>query len=223
MATEKVKRTDDFLSQITVPKPPDAAKPVEPVPPVDPAPVKPVEPAPPVDNPAPAPTIAETPAPVIPPVAADRVPLGETGEIPASNIPQTDQQPPQTDQPKKRGRPLGSKTTPPQFAVDLTDEDKKLLAVAGMTFDLSTGSLTMIFGDEWKPRNAEERQFVVTAIAGYYKERGEIDIPPKLMLAIACLAYCAPRFTAPNTSTKLKFMFAWLKEKIGGIFRRRKP
>lgn len=86
-------------------------------------------------------------------------------------------------------------------------------------FNMSTGVLCNVFGDEWKPRNDEEKTMVVMATAEYLKSKQFQDIPPGLMLAVIVTAYAAPRLRAPTTKNKLQLAWLWMKSKIS----RRKP
>ena len=131
--------------------------------------------------------------------------------------------PPAGDPPKRgRGRPPGSKTgsgsatTPPGLPPGV-DQEKLISGTAGMTFDLSAGALANIFGAEWLPKSPDERNFVVSAIAAYYRETGVKEISPKMMLLIAVASYSAPRLAEPNTRDKLKMFWLWGKNKLSGI------
>ncbi|HEY4799661.1 MAG TPA: hypothetical protein VII99_11335 [Bacteroidia bacterium] len=199
-----------FIDEITVAKPPQ--KTVEtPKPAATPAPVETPKPA-------------ATPAPAVTPT---EVPIGDEKDNETTNgVSGENQNPPPADEPRKRGRPAGSRNAPkpPNIFGALDQFDPKTVAVSEMTFDLCTGSLTMFFGPEWQPRSPEERAMVVAALATYYKEKGEIDIPPKLALVLICAAYAGPRFAVPNTRNKIRLLVTWLKFKISwflGLFKKR--
>lgn len=121
-----------------------------------------------------------------------------------------------------RGRPAGSKTVrPPEILTAGADPEKQLMAVAGMTFDMSTGTLAMILGEEWKAKSKDEREFVVQAIANYYRATGTIDLPPGWTLAFVVGAYSLPRLTEPKTKEKLAATWYWCKTKLAGIFKKK--
>lgn len=123
-----------------------------------------------------------------------------------------------------RGRPPGStsKPRPPEILTAGADPEKQLEAVAGMTFDMSTGALALILGEEWNPKSKAERDFVVTAIANYYRATGTVDLPPGWTLAFVVSAYSLPRMTQPKTKEKLAATWYWIKTKIAGVFPKRK-
>lgn len=85
---------------------------------------------------------------------------------------------------------------------------------AAMSFDMTTGLLTRIFGPEWQPQSVEERAMVVTAIEAYYRSVELPDIPPGYMLCFVVAAYAAPRLNAPPTRTKLQALWLWVKMKF---------
>jgi hypothetical protein len=93
--------------------------------------------------------------------------------------------------------------------------------MAVSVFDMSTGVLTMIFGNEWQPKSQEEKQMVCTGLKTYFQSKQMQDLPPGLMLTAICLAYAAPRLREPNTSSKLAMAWAWCKMKVSS-FRKKK-
>lgn len=96
------------------------------------------------------------------------------------------------------------------------------LALAGITFDMATGVLSMTFGPEWQPRSPDEKNAVCSALAAYMKSKGMTDLPPGYVLSFVALAYAAPRFAVPTTRDKIKFFFGWIKDRVFGIFRRKR-
>ncbi len=94
--------------------------------------------------------------------------------------------------------------------------------MAATVFDMSVGTLTMVFGPEWQPRNPEEKGAVVMTLKAYMESKQMKDLPPGVILAFVCMAYAAPRFTAPATSTKLKVGWSWFKEKCKKFLPRKK-
>src|SRR5258706_16281604 len=97
--------------------------------------------------------------------------------------------------------------------------------MAATVFDMSTGTLSMIFGPEWQPKAPEERQAVVSTLQAYFTAKQAKDLPPGVILCFVCCAYAATRVTTPNTAGKLKHIWAWTKVKIGGLMLKfkRKP
>lgn len=95
---------------------------------------------------------------------------------------------------------------------------KNFEALAGMTFDVSVNTLSMVFGPEWQPQNNQEKEQVVAALANYYRAKDMSDLPPGALLALVVVAYSAPRFTKPNTRNKLLLGWQWFKAKAGGFF-----
>ena len=86
--------------------------------------------------------------------------------------------------------------------------------MAGLTFDVSVGVLTTVFGPEWQPRSPEEKATVVGPLAAYMKAQGMTDLPPGVVLAIVAVAYSAPRLQATSTKQKITGAWLWLKSKI---------
>lgn len=98
---------------------------------------------------------------------------------------------------------------------------------AELTFDTATSLLAGFIGPEWGPGDlkmgdkvirtaADERESVVAPLAKLYEIKQMPDIPPGWALAIAVVAYAAPRFRVPNTREKTFGL--WLKVK--GLFGR---
>lgn len=86
--------------------------------------------------------------------------------------------------------------------------------LAEMLFDTSAAVMTNTFGEEWKPKSADERTAVVGPLARYLESKQVQDVPPGMMLTIVVVAYSAPRLKAPQTAGKLKMGYLWLKSKI---------
>jgi len=106
---------------------------------------------------------------------------------------------------------------PPDISGGGQPDEKLFLGTAEMTFDLSTGLMCNFFGEEWKPKTPDERNFVVTALANYYKTTGVKEISPKMALIIAVSVYSLPRFSEPKTRDKMKMLFYWFKNKLVGF------
>jgi len=193
--------------EVTPAAPADPVTPAAPADPVTPAaPADPVTPAAPADRAADlltktvADIVNETEPPLAAPVTADELLTPKRGP----------------------GRPKGStknqardesghfvKPGPAPLAV-IPDFAK----LGEMVFDLSTGTLSMALGPEWKPQSPEERDMVSNAIGQYLKSKEISDIPPGIMLAVVVLAYSAPRLNAPSTKEKIARGWLWLKAKF---------
>jgi hypothetical protein len=97
----------------------------------------------------------------------------------------------------------------PAVAIDVNYD-----VMAKMYFDLSTGGLVMVFGEEWKPTSEAERDNVCVALKAYLAAKGVQDVSPGWLLAFVVLAYSAPRLRQPTTSSKLKVFGGWFKDKL---------
>lgn len=177
------------------------------------------------------PVVPVTPSASIPAETAEiQTPIA--GEPPVSELFSQQPNPPPVEPEKPKapvGRPPGSKNKfKPRadfsdvLGTTLDAKGTDYTALSGTLFDMTAGTLTMIFGSEWQPRNPDEKKMVVDPLAVYLKSKGMDDLPPGYVLAFVCIAYCAPRFRAPTTQAKLSVAWQWLKNKIGGFFRRRK-
>lgn len=125
----------------------------------------------------------------------------------------------------KTGKPKRKWTKRANFA-DLEDitateviVDHKAMSV--MLFDSSTGCLSMVLGEEWRPRSEEERNGMLGSIEAYLVATKAKDIPPGVMLTLVCLAYSAPRLQAPSTKSKLQLAWTWVKVKVVPFFRKK--
>ena len=71
-------------------------------------------------------------------------------------------------------------------------------------------------GEEWNPKKdveqgTDERLLLQTAFGDYFVAKGVTDFPPGIALVLAVGMYAAPRFTQPQTQSKIKN--AWIKTK----------
>jgi hypothetical protein len=94
------------------------------------------------------------------------------------------------------------------------DRGKHFEATAVLTFDMTTGILSQIFGEEWQPNSPEEKALVVGSIKRYYESVDLPDLPPGYVLCFVALAYAAPRLGKPKTKNKLLMGWYWLKSKF---------
>lgn len=73
-------------------------------------------------------------------------------------------------------------------------------------------------GDEWKPMKddslgLDEKTLLESAFADYFEATGKQDVPPGMALTIAITAYVLPRFTMPQTQSRLQRLKSWFAEK----------
>ncbi len=125
---------------------------------------------------------------------------------------------PATGEPIKRGRgrPPGAKNRSVSQIVEGAEQVNQVdyALMSGALFDMSTGALSTMFGPEWQPKSAQEREHVIMPLMHYLKSKQVQDIPPGMMLTIIICAYAAPRLREPSTASKLSAMWVWLKSKI---------
>ncbi len=66
-----------------------------------------------------------------------------------------------------------------------------------------------LFGPDWLPKkppehHIDEREMLTKAFTDYYVATGIIDIPPWLALCVSVGVYAMPRFTMPETRSRLR-------------------
>ena len=105
---------------------------------------------------------------------------------------------------------------------ELNDQGLDTRATAEVTFDTGTTILTMVFGKEWQPKSKDERESVIAAIHRYYDVKGVRDIPPGVALTLVLATYSVTRFHAPETSSKIKLAWSWLRAKWQNFRARRR-
>lgn len=86
--------------------------------------------------------------------------------------------------------------------------------LAEITFDLTTNSLGVLLGPEWKCSDPQEREGVLKPLEIYLQSKDMVDIPPGAILCFAIAMYSAPRLRAEPTRNKLGLAWAWLKVKF---------
>lgn len=202
-------------TETTTGNPPEAQTP----PPVESAPealpadtvTPPVEPVPSTATPI---NIGDLVSGNLPPQPAP-APPAEPSAVPPVEVTPTPQPPTEPPKPKNLGgRPVGSRNKPKFNDVVTDGADVNYPAMSEALFVMSTSSLSTIFGPEWQPRDEQEKKWVVECLAVYLKSKQTKDIPPGLMLSIVLLSYSAPRLKSPNTATKLKLAWLWIKDKF---------
>ncbi len=143
--------------------------------------------------------------------------LGNTPVIEPAPAPQPTIDP-VTGEPIKRGRgrPPGARNKSVSQIVEGAEQVNQVdyALMSGALFDMSTGALSTMFGPEWMPKSAQEREHVILPLMVYLKSKQVQDIPPGMMLTIIVCAYAAPRLREPSTASKLGAMWVWLKSKI---------
>ena len=87
------------------------------------------------------------------------------------------------------------------------------------TAELIFAACTALGGKEWIPMKddtigIDDRAQMTDAWSAYYEATGKQDLPPGLIVGIACISYAAPRFTMPQTQTRAQKVVTWFKAKI---------
>ncbi len=87
---------------------------------------------------------------------------------------------------------------------------------ANLLINMSTNLASTVGGDAWKP-SASEDSLLKTATAGYLASKGDMDIPPGILLALALTAYITASYARMPAKPKLagirKFFAGDKKEK----------
>lgn len=134
-----------------------------------------------------------------------------------------------TDDTIKRRRIRKKKTTDglrisDAVTVQLTAEQQTQARYAGVA---AASSLFVVCrglgGEEWQPQKNEaqgidERAEMQSAFGDYFVSKGWTEFPPGVALSLCLGMYAAPRFTLPQTQSRIKS--AWVK--TGQWFSRRK-
>lgn len=119
-------------------------------------------------------------------------------------------------------KPKGPDFSDVTAAIATPDKPVNYELMSGMLFDMSVGTMSMVFGPEWQPKDGNERGMMVTSLKAYLESKQVKDIPPGMLLAVVCIAYSAPRLRQPATADKLKIGWTWFKFKVVPWFRRRR-
>lgn len=71
-------------------------------------------------------------------------------------------------------------------------------------------------GEEWQPRKdpIDEREMLTGAFGDYFVAKGVTDFPPGVALFLALSMYAAPRFTMPQTRTRMQRFKDWIAIKV---------
>ena len=109
---------------------------------------------------------------------------------------------------------------PTSNAAGLSPQQKLQARQAG---DAAANSLIMLGvvlgGEEWHPIKDEstgldEKAHLTMAFGDYFEAKEMTDIPPGVALTIAVSAYALPRFTMPQTKTRMQKFKEWTATKI---------
>lgn len=66
---------------------------------------------------------------------------------------------------------------------------------------------------EWLPESDGEHIALRGAVATYLRHKGTDDLPPGLAVSLALATYGAKRISKPNTATRVRLYFSWLRAK----------
>lgn len=137
---------------------------------------------------------------------------------------------------KKRGRKAGAQvsSTMPQkpgaatiAPAGVSPDQSALARAAGVQAAELVFMVGMVAGgQEWAPRvdektGLDERGMMQKAVGDYFVATGKTDIPPGVALTLALVAYAAPRFTMPQTQSRVSRARDWLASKWLGFRARR--
>lgn len=129
----------------------------------------------------------------------------------------------------KRSSVVGGASTLPA----VPPADVQLARAAGVACAhsiLMMGSL--LGGAEWQPRILEssdgkvqlnEAEMMEKAFGDYFVAKGKTEFPPGVALAMALSAYVMPRFTMPQTRTRLQKVKEWAAAKYAKWKVRKQP
>lgn len=83
------------------------------------------------------------------------------------------------------------------------------MATAGIIFTLGIA----IGGPDWQPTRSEQT-YMSDAWRQYFEAKNIRDLPPGVVVAVALLSYAAPRFTKPETKSRLARVKLWFAGKF---------
>lgn len=130
---------------------------------------------------------------------------------------------------KRRGRPPGSGTRPPgtipgqppqhingdllggpQSPTTAPTPDRYAQTGAILT-DAFIGACVAVFGNEWLPKDNDERNNLASAATSYCRAKQLPDLPPGFVLLGAVAMYALPRLNLPATKSKLQTLTGRLR------------
>lgn len=121
---------------------------------------------------------------------------------------------------KKRGgvsKVSGAKSS--IASVDTPSEDLSYQACGSSTAEIIFIMGQALGGQEWVPV-PDERRYMSDAWAQYYKAKEVKDLPPGLIVATAMISYAMPRFSRPETKTRLQKASHWIKMRFSKKYRK---
>lgn len=68
-------------------------------------------------------------------------------------------------------------------------------------------------GEEWQPRNENEKPMLEEGFASYFESQQWTDLPPWLGLCACIGMYALPRFAMPKTKERAKGFKSWIANK----------
>ncbi len=105
--------------------------------------------------------------------------------------------------------PAQDPKAPPVLTEAQKNEARAAGVVVAQCIFLSSRALG---GEEWEP-SSDERSMMNDAWGNYFIAKGVTNIPPGLMVVVACGAYAAPRFAMPKTRSRLQRAKEWAAAK----------
>lgn len=82
---------------------------------------------------------------------------------------------------------------------------------AHLYFHTGTAVMAGALSDEWLAENDGEAQSVIKPLAAYLRAKGEIDLTPGQLTALALVAYAGKRVNKPNTKQRLAILYVKVK------------
>jgi hypothetical protein len=76
-------------------------------------------------------------------------------------------------------------------------------------------------GSDWEFSSDDERKIHIEAWTEYFKAKNITTFPPGAALAVVLASYALTRINKPNTKTRIKTMWYWLRSKISRWKRKR--
>jgi len=132
---------------------------------------------------------------------------------------------------KKRGRKAGAGPTKHISKVGAPTQDKQTAPNTSNYRAIGQATAESVFmigrvlgGDHWAPikddaTGTDERSQMADAWTQYAEAKQWKDIPPGVLVSIVMCGYIGPRLATPQTKTRIKVVWLWLKDK----FARKKP
>lgn len=168
--------------------------------------------------------------PAIPPGGAtvETNPSIANTPLPAGGPIGSDNRPEPMPEKRGRGRPRGSGTArpramnpnppgtpeaPPEADLSKATAYRQMGIMAAGLF---VGGTVGVFGEEWKPKSAEELNGLEIAVEAYCRAKGIGELSPGWVLVGVVAAYALPRLSQPATAEKLERWSAKLRPRSAG-------